>query len=361
MKKSLILLFLLFLPNISWAALDDEAYSCRSYYVVASCSNALAYDYTYGSTINSSSHTSVCYNEMGFTLDDDPIVSRRIKVINSITCKSGYTKNAKTWTFCEGSPNPPNGPSSITYYTCGCSDTTTWSGTWSAYQTGVQRQSGERNNCGEKSTVYKYRCAAGYYSANMSSSADTVNELACTACPANATCSSAGATAFSCNAGYYKYLDRCESCTTTCGMGHTSPAGSTSYTQCRANANTTINDITGTFTYTTACCCDGTCDSKCNSGISCQSADDCPNGRSCIGGCCLAATLCASGVFCSTVLDCPTPLTQSCDNGCCVDKGGLGITECKPGDRNYCQTGSDCTGGATCNLLTSCCNTTIIK
>lgn len=322
MKKLLILLSITMLFDMTPAvAATESGYACSSYVVQETCSSSYTYT-TYGGN-NASSTSYTCYKELD-TIDGNVI--RRLKFATTVTCQSGYGKNSNTHTECVGSATA--GPSDITYYTCGCTDTTSWTGTWANYGSGYQRQSGTRNNCGTTSTVYQYRCAVGYYSSTGIATGSTTAKVGCTLC------------------------------TTTCGVGHTSAAGAASYTACRAEANTEYFDGTGTFQYTTACCCDGTCDEKCASGKSCQTHTDCDSGF-CGNGCCMAGLITEACTFddtnyCSSNTDC---LLGTCNTTTHCCDSTLELT-CAKLSEDYCTSNADCPSGI-CNLNTNCCRSVI--
>lgn len=308
------------------AAATETEYACASYLVEETCSSSYTYT-TYGGN-NATSTSYTCYKDLD-TVNGNVI--HRFKFATTVTCPSGYAQNPNTYTECINSATA--GLSDVTYYTCGCTDTTSWTGTWANYSSGYQRQSGTRNNCGTTSTVYQYRCAAGYYSSTGIATGSTTAKVGCT------------------------------SCTTTCGVGHTSAAGAASYAACRAEANTEYFDGTGTFQYTTACCCDGTCDEKCDSGKSCQTNEECDSG-SCRSGCCVENLLiqrCASDASrsCTSTADCASRETCNTTTHCCELRGAVIVscTELTPG---YCESDADC-GTGLCNTTTHCCGSGILS
>ena len=297
--------------------------SCPIYLVKqSSCSSTTTYT-TYGSTSNSSSSSATCYTEYN-NGTGSYIISGHRKYITNLSCNNGYIRKSHTASsLCIGSSTAS--PTNLTYYTCECGDTYSWNNNWASYQTIYQRDTGTKYNCGASSTVYRYRCGSGYYSATGKTAVNSTSELSCTACPANATCGEGGAKIFTCNIGYYKDGDACTSCVTTCGAGHTTAlAGATSSSDCKAPANVEITDDTGTFTYSVACCCDGPCK---------------------------AGNICKFGeTSCSSQKDCEVGYT--CTDGCCKSNE-IEFVGCKSDD--------DCFLNQTCNILTGKCEATIIR
>ena len=236
------------LPNMANAAQS----ACDAYWAETVCVSG--YTYTmYGSTENSTSSTTRCFNAMLPAAGGGMFQSGRAKVVTNVVCASGYTKKYVNVTNGICDDYDQSTPIELSYYECACSNTVTW-GNWGAYGTGLQRKSGTTTDCttGATTTVYRYRCAAGYYSESGIAEVGKLGDITCLKCPTNAATCAAGSTTFTCNAGYYRFGADCTSCETTCGVGHTSVAGATSYTQCRAEASVTLDDGLGTFEYTTA-------------------------------------------------------------------------------------------------------------
>lgn len=309
MKKIICLTLALMLPNVTHAL----SVSCPIYLVKqSSCSGTTTYT-TYGSTSNSKSSIATCYTEYN-NATGSYIVSGYRKYITSLSCNNGYSAQSHTASsLCIGSSTAS--PTNITYYTCECADTYSWNNSWTNYSTMYQRDTGTKENCGTSSTVYRYRCKSGYYSAGGKQLAvGSTDGLSCTACPANATCSEGGMTTFTCNIGYYKDGSACTSCETTCGVGHTTDvAGAISSSECKAPANVALTDDTGTFTYSVACCCDGPCSTGtvCKLGeTSCSSTADCEFGYTCTDGCCKSKFVITNN--CLTDDDC-TMIGQYCN------------------------------------------------
>lgn len=307
MKKILCLTLALMFPNVTHALTA----SCPIYLVKqSSCSTSTTYT-TYGSTSNSKSSTATCYTEYN-NGTGSYIVSGYKKYITSLSCNNGYIAQPHTASsLCIGSSTAT--PTNMTYYTCECGNTYSWSGQWFNDSTGYQYEPGTKYNCGASSTVRRYRCNKGYYSAGGKTISDSKSELSCTACPANAACTEYGMTTFTCNIGYYKNGNACTSCETTCGAGHTTDAaGATASSACKAPANVEITDDTGTFTYSVACCCDGPCisASNCEFGqTSCSSQKDCGFGYTCTNGCCKSTEI--GFIGCKSDNDCF--LNQTCN------------------------------------------------
>ena len=348
MKKLLILMVAIMLPNMANAALDG---ACAAYWSETSCVSG--YTYTmYGSTENSTSATTKCFNVLLPMAGGGTFQSGRAKVVTNVVCASGYTKKYVNVTnnICDNYDQSTQ--IELSYYECACSNTVTW-GTWVAYGTGLERKQGTSTSCttGATTTVYRYRCAAGYYSESGIAEVGKPLDITCLQCPTNAATCAAGSTTFTCNAGYYRFGADCTSCETTCGVGHTSVAGATSYAQCRAEASVTLDDGLGTFEYTTACCCDTTCDEKCESGKSCLSNADCLDGF-CSDGCCVALNPCGLFSQCTSDSDCPG--LQTCNEGCCGLGSGSILPNCARTSPDYCESNVDCLGG-TCNTSTNCC------
>lgn len=322
MKKLLILMVAIMLPNMANA--DGQ---CARYYVEETCSSSYTYT-VYGNTDNASTSTTKCfglYENMTPIGSTTPVwtLNRHVKVITSLTCKTGYSRtSAGTLSMCMDDPTGDN-TQSLTYYKCVCADQYVWNLDWASYNVAIERQSGTLYNCGSSSTVYQYRCASGYYSASGNATMLSLAEVDCV------------------------------SCSSTCGVGHTTGvAGATSYEQCRAPAATEFTDDVGTFEYSTACCCDDTCDAKCGGGQSCASHSDCASG-SCLAGCCVSINCGTGGTACITDDDCPL-LKPTCTNGCCTRSGSIGTLTCTIGSAGFCLSDSDCDSGS-CDTSTNCC------
>lgn len=225
---------------------------CAVYLVKKSTCTGLSVTKTYGSCSSTNSCTETCYdvfNQQGGT-------TGVYKFITAVTCSAtnGYTQNLSgSEEFCIGSMDAS--PTTITYYAgCKCYNYDTWNNSWSDYNSTYQRDSGTRTNCGTTSTIYRYRCNSGYYSANGYSEYTSTSGLGCT------------------------------SCKTTCDEGHTSSPGANERTDCRAEADTNYSDSTGTFKYSAACCCGESCSSG---STGCLTDKDCSTGYTCLNGRCV--------------------------------------------------------------------------
>ncbi len=354
MKKLLILMVAIMLPNMANAVSMDEElnFSCGESYATEFTCMGNTYDYVYGSTANTTNYTARCFRKWRATVMGAQVADT-VQIITGVMCDSaqGYAAaDAADVTLCIDTTTGET--ITLTPKRCACADVITWNANWVTFSlnTAYQRLTGTKVNCGTTSTVYKYRCNTGYYSSTGVAESTTQTDLTCVACPANAATCAAGSTTFKCNAGYYRFGTGCTSCVTTCGVGHTSVAGATSHAQCRAEASVTLDDGLGKFEYTTACCCNTTCDERCESGKSCLSNSDCESNLCGSDGCCVVQKDC--GIFspCSSNSDCPA--LQTCKNGCC----GISVaTTCSSFDDNYCASNSDCDRLQTCNTKTNCC------
>ena len=208
MKKLLILMVAIMLPNMA-----NAAGQCARYYVAETCSSSYTYT-VYGNTNNASISTAKCfglYENMTPIGSTTPVwtLNRHVKVITSLTCNTGYSStSAGTLSMCMDDSTGDR-TQSLTYYKCVCADQYVWNLDWASYNVATERQSGTLYNCGTSSTVYQYRCASGYYSASGNATMLSLADVDCV------------------------------SCSSTCGVGHTTGvAGATSYEQCRAPAAT---------------------------------------------------------------------------------------------------------------------------
>lgn len=115
----------------------------------------------------------------------------------------------------------------------------TCNSTWTTVNTRYQTREVGNHLCGGYDRIkIEYRCAAGYYGSPTSTTSG------CNPCPANATCA-AGATTFSCKAGYYSNGSGCVQCTAP----GTSAAGAGAQTSCYIPSGTTGSDGTGSYRY----------------------------------------------------------------------------------------------------------------
>ncbi len=103
-----------------------------------------------------------------------------------------------------------------------CQSSKDWTPDGGGYQVYTTATCDYRTGTCNKS--YKYRCDKGYYGNPTSS------RTGCKRCPDNAICDTAGTTAFSCAAGYYKASNNATSCTKCPENAKDCPAGSTTFT-----------------------------------------------------------------------------------------------------------------------------------